>query len=261
MARVSDIYEKIAELAPVELKLGFDNVGLLVGSWEDEVDTVLCALDITQEVISEAERLGADLIVSHHPMFFELKNVTDSDTTGARVLRLARAGMAAVCMHTNLDIAPGGVNDALCETLGIADAEPFGAERCGRVGWAPEQSLAEFMAHVKTALGAGGLRFVDAGRPVRRVAVLGGAGGNEMTEAVEAGADTYVTADVKHHQFIDARELGVNLIDAGHFSTENVVVPVLASLIAEAFPKVDVRISEVHTQPERFYSCQEREYA
>ena len=172
-------------------------------------------------MIGEAAELGADLIVSHHPLFFELKNVTDSDTTSARVLHLARAGMSAICMHTNLDIAPGGVNDALCETLGIADA--------------------------------GGLRYVDAGRPVHHVAVLGGAGGNEMLEALEAGADTYVTADVKHHQFIDARELGLNLIDAGHFSTENVVVPVLASLIAERFPDVDVRVSEAHEQPEKFF--------
>ena len=253
MAKLSEIYEEIARLAPVELKLGFDNVGLLVGSWEDEIRSVLCALDITEAVIGEAAELGADLIVSHHPLFFELKNVTDSDTTSARVLHLARAGMSAICMHTNLDIAPGGVNDALCETLGIADAEPFGAERCGRVGWVPEQSMAAFLLHVKGALNAGGLRYVDAGRPVHHVAVLGGAGGNEMLEALEAGADTYVTADVKHHQFIDARELGLNLIDAGHFSTENVVVPVLASLIAERFPDVDVRVSEAHEQPEKFF--------
>ncbi len=253
MAKLSGIYEKITELAPVELKLGFDNVGLLVGSWEDEVERVLCALDITEDVIEEGRRIGADLIVSHHPLFFERKDVTDSDTAGSRVLRLARAGMSAVCMHTNLDIAPGGVNDALCAALGIGDAAPFGAEQCGRIGWVPEQDLFDFMAHVKGALGANGLRYVDAGRPVHRVAVLGGAGGDEMAEALEAGADTYVTADVKHHQFIDAGELGVNLVDAGHFPTENVVIPVLAELIAGAFPEVDVRISEVHAQPERFF--------
>ncbi len=253
MAKLSDLYGRIAELAPVELKLGFDNVGLLVGSWEDEVDRVLCALDITEEVIEEGKRLGADLLVSHHPLFFELKNVTDSDTTGSRVLHLARAGMSAICMHTNLDIAPGGVNDVLAGVLGISDAAPFGAERCGRVGWVEEQSLPDFMGRVKAALNAGGLRYVDAGRPVHRVAVLGGAGGNDMTDALEAGADTYVTADVKHHQFIDARELGLNLIDAGHFSTENVVVPVLAELIASSFPEVEVSVSRAHVQPERFF--------
>ena len=253
MAKLSCIYEEIARLAPVELKLGFDNVGLLVGSWEDEVRSVLCALDITEEVIGEASALGADLIVSHHPMFFELKNVTDSDVTGARVLHLARTGISAICMHTNLDIAPGGVNDTLSGLLGLEEAVPFGAERCGRIGWVPEQTMADFLSHVKGTLNAGGLRFVDAGRPVNHVAVLGGAGGNEMMEALEAGADTYVTDDVKHHQFIDARELGLNLIDAGHFSTENVIVPVLANLIAERFPDVEVRISRRHEQPEKFF--------
>lgn len=253
MVRITDIFDKLRELAPPELKLGFDNVGLLVGSWEDMIGRVLVALDITDDVIEEGREMGAELIVSHHPMFFELKNVTDSDVTGARVLKLARAGMSAICMHTNLDIAPGGVNDALAETLGIADAVPFGEEACGRIGWVEEQELGDFLARVKGALGAEGLRFVDSGRSVRRVAVLGGAGGGNMLEAVEAGADTYVTADVKHHQFIDAKELGINLIDAGHFSTENVVVPVLAELLRDEFSELDVRISHVHTQPERFF--------
>lgn len=253
MAKLSGIFDALTGLAPVELKLGFDNVGLLVGSWEDEIHRVLCALDITEDVIGEAEELGAELIVSHHPMFFELKTVTDSDAAGARALRLARAGMSAICMHTNLDIAAGGVNDTLAETLGLSDAEPFGAERCGRIGWVEEQELSDFMARVKGALNANGLRYVDGGRPVRRVAVLGGSGGNEMVEALEAGADTYVTADVKHHQFIDARELHLNLIDAGHFSTENVVVPVLAGLIVDAFPELEVTVSHVHSQPERFF--------
>lgn len=253
MAKVKDIFAALDALAPTHLKLGFDNVGLLVGAWDDEVERVLCALDITLDVIEEGRRMGAELIVSHHPMFFELKNVTDSDTTGQRVLALARSGMAAICMHTNLDIAPGGVNDALAEALGIENAVPFGGESCGRIGDVPEMALWDFMAEVKGALGADGLRFVDSGRPVRRVAVLGGAGGGNMMEAFEAGADTYVTADVKHHQFIDAKELGINLIDAGHFSTENVVVPVLAETIRGSFPELDVRISRVHAQPERFF--------
>ncbi len=253
MVKVSEIFEKLNELAPVDTKLDFDNVGLLVGSWEDEISRVLVALDITMDVIGEAKSMGAELIVSHHPMFFELKSVTDSDTTGGRVLALARAGMSAICMHTNLDKAFGGVNDALTEALGIEDAEVFGADAVGRVGYVPEQGLRDFMAHVKGALNADGLRFVDAGRPVNRVAVLGGAGGGELIEAVEAGADTYVTADVKHHQFIDARELGVNLIDAGHFSTENVVVPKLAELLENEFPDLEVAISRAHCQPERFF--------
>ncbi len=253
MVEIHEIFQALNELAPVEGKLGDDNVGLLVGSWEDRVERVLVALDITMDVIGEARSMGAELIVSHHPLFFERRDVTDSDPTGARILALARSGMSAICMHTNLDVAPGGVNDALCETLGLEDTETFGPEACGRVGYVPRQSLFDFMAHVKGALNAGGLRYVDAGRPVCRVAVLGGSGGGDMPDALAAGADTYVTADVKHHQFLDAAQMGINLIDAGHFSTENVVVPVLAGLLEERFPELEVRISRTHTQPERFF--------
>ncbi len=253
MAKVKEILATLEALAPTRLKMGFDNVGLLVGDGENEADRVLCALDITLDVIEEGRKMGAQLIVSHHPMFFELKAVNCSDIAGRRVLALAGSGMAAICMHTNLDIAPGGVNDALARTLGLEGVAPFGEESCGRIGDVPEMPLRDFLKIVKGALGADGLRFVDSGRAVRRVAVLGGSGGGNMTEAFEAGADTYVTADVKHHQFIDAGELGINLIDAGHFSTENVVVPVLAETIRRAHPELDVRISGVHRQPESFY--------
>lgn len=255
MTRVQDILRLLCEKAPPERKLGFDNVGLLVGRSTAEVGTALVALDITDEVIGEAVELGAGLIVSHHPLFFELKSVTDATWTGERALRLAERGIAAICMHTNLDAAEGGVNDALLRALGAAYAGELDPETgIGRVGELREaMPLSDFLARVKSALSANGLRYHDAGRPVRRVAVCGGSGGGEIALAHAAGCDTYVTADIKYDPFLEAKHLGMNLIDADHFCTENVVVPVLRDWLMAAFLDLRVCISAVHRQTARFF--------
>ena len=254
MARVRDIYDLLASKAPVEKKLDFDNVGLLVGRYGREVRRVLAALDITDEVIQEAAGLGADLIVSHHPLFFELRSVTDGTWTGERALTLAENRIAAICMHTNLDAARGGVNDALLSAVGCTYAGELDPETMiGRVGVRSETPLADFLAEIKASLGCAGLRYHDAGHPVHKVAVCGGSGGGEVALAHAAGCDTYVTADIKYDPFLEAKHLGMNLIDADHFCTENVVVPVLQDWITEAFPEVEVVTSSVHGQTARFF--------
>lgn len=254
MARVRDIFDLLASKAPVENKLDFDNVGLLVGRSDREVRRVLAALDITDEVIQEAAGLGADLIVSHHPLFFKLRSVTDATWTGERALTLAENRIAAICMHTNLDAARGGVNDALLSAVGCAYAGELDPETMiGRVGVRDEIPLTDFLSEIKAALGCAGLRYHDAGRPVHKVAVCGGSGGGEVALAHAAGCDTYVTADIKYDPFLEAKHLGLNLIDADHFCTENVVVPVLRDWIAEAFPETEVIISSVHGQTARFF--------
>lgn len=255
MPTVSDLCALLAQKAPPEKRLSFDNVGLLVGHPDAPVRRVLAALDITDEVIAEAADLGADLIVSHHPLFFELKTVTDETWTGARVLTLAENRIAAICMHTNLDAARGGVNDALlaavgCEYTGELDPET----QIGRVGLRPRPvPLGEFLEEIKHSLSCAGLRYHDAGRPVHRVAVCGGSGGGELALAHAAGCDTYVTADIKYDPFLEAKHLGINLIDADHFCTENVVVPVLRDWLLSAFPDVDVLLSRSHTQTAKFF--------
>lgn len=255
MITVNDIYKVLADRAPVEQKLDFDNVGLLVGRSDRPVGKVLTALDITDEVIQEAVEKNADLIVSHHPLFFDLKSVTDDTWTGERVLTLAENRIAAICMHTNLDAAQGGVNDALLAAVGCTyTGELDPTTMIGRIGvrQAPTD-LASFMCEIKTSLRCAGLRYHDAGRPVYKVAVCGGSGGGDIALAHAAGCDTYVTADIKYDPFLEARHLGINLIDADHFCTENVVVPVLQSWICEAFPSVEVTVSEVHGQTACFF--------
>ena len=254
MTTVSDVFDVLNEKAPVETKMSFDNVGLLVGRGSRPVTRIVTALDVTEQVIEEAADLGAELIVSHHPIFFELKSVTDGEQNGSRVLALAERGIAAICMHTNLDAAAGGVNDALMAALGGAVTGILEPDTgIGRVGTLPAPvPFADFLPFVKQALRSNGLRYHDAGRPVKCLAVCGGSGGGDIGLAAAAGCDTFVTADVKYSQFQEAAWRGINLIDGDHFCTENVVVPVLAGWLRAAFPEVDVRVSQVHRQTAQF---------
>ena len=130
------------------------------------------------------------------------------------------------------------------------EGNEWGLLRCGQV---QEQTLQDFLQNVKDQLGCKGLRYVDGGRPVRRVAVGGGSCASGMLDALDAGCDTFVTADVKYNQFWDAQDLGLNLIDAGHFHTENPVVAVLAAKLQAAFPEIEVKISESHADCMKFY--------
>lgn len=259
MATVKDIYALVDDLAPFNTQMDFDNAGLLVGRGEAEVTKLLLSLDITLPVVEEARAWGAQLILSHHPVIFHpVKRIVAGDPTGEVLTALLQSGLAALCAHTNLDVAVGGVNDALAEALGLTGLtvlEPMGRDARGRVFGLgrvgrTERSLPlpEFAARVKGALGAGGVRFVDVGRPVERVAVGGGACGSSLSAAWEQGCDVLVTADVKYDQFLEARALGIGLIDAGHYSTEQVVLPRLEKLLRKALPGVEVRQSAVHRE-------------
>ena len=263
MATVHDILTFLETLAPRSMKMDWDNVGLLCGSRRHEVTKVLVALDPFEGVCQEAADVGAQLVVTHHPLIFQaLKSITDETSIGRSIQLLCREGISAVNAHTNLDCAPGGVNDRLAASLGLKDIEvidPMGVDAEGREwgllrkGTVKEQSLSAFLSTVKSALGCEGLRYVDGGKPVRKVAVGGGACASELMDAVRAGCDTFVTSDVKYNQFWDAKDLGLNLIDAGHFYTENPVTTCLAEKIAAAFPEVEVKISETHRDCMKFY--------
>lgn len=258
MTNVGEVFAFLQKTVPFELQEGFDNAGFLLGRKNASVSKILVALDITEEVVQEAAEQGAQLIVSHHPVIFDsLKSVTDQTNTGRILLSLIENGIAAICAHTNLDAVEGGVNDALALRLGLAEigqlrqrgvdeqGRPYGI---GRVGLVPEQPLYDFAMAVRRLLGANGIRLVDGGKSVHMVAVGGGACADFMTDAVTQGCDTFVTSDVKYHQFLEARALGLNLVDAGHFPTENVVCPVLQGWLTQRFPQVAVSVSQRHTE-------------
>ena len=262
MVKVRDILEFIESIAPAYMKESWDNVGLNCGRMDRPVTKILVALDPFEEACQEAKDFGAQLLVTHHALIWKPGFVTDQNTQGQYTLFLIENGIAHINAHTNLDLAPGGVNDVLAQTLGLQEitvitpegtdpeGRPYGLLRSGTV---EEQALPVFLETVKKNLGCDGLRYVDGGKPVHKVAVGGGSCADGMFEAIAAGCDTFVTADIKYNQFRTAYELGLNLIDAGHFHTENPVVAVLAAKIQAAFPKIQVKISETHRDCMKFY--------
>lgn len=259
---VQNILDYLNKLAPAAMKYEWDNVGLLCGRRDQEVKKILVALDPFEHVCREAVEMGADLLVTHHPLIFRApKTVTTDDTVGRCILLLAANGISAVNAHTNLDCAPEGVNDVLAQVLGLTDVyvpDPMGTDGEGRpygllrAGLVEEQSLEQFLIHVKDKLGTPVLRYADGGKPVRKVAVGGGACGDAGPDALAAGCDTLVTADVKYNQFWDAHDLGLNLIDAGHFYTENPVMKPLADKLQSQFPEIEVCLSRAHTDCMKF---------
>ena len=260
MATVREIYQYLDGLAPFSLQMEFDNAGFLVGRGERAVSKILVSLDITEEVAEEAERWGAQLIVAHHPVIFHpVKALTDQSATGRVLLALAEGRMAAICAHTNLDAAQDGVNECLARALGLTELEQLhqdGVDRngrpygVGRVGRCPQAGCSgtEYARLVKEALGAAGVRLTDGGRPVSRVAVGGGSCGSMLGDAAALGCDTFVTADVKYDQFLEAKALGITLMDAGHYATEQVVCPKIVEYLARCFPALEVRMSRTHRE-------------
>lgn len=253
MPTVSEIAAFLEEKVPAALKMDFDNVGLLCGFPDTEVSRVLVVLDVTLEAVEEAASMGAELIVSHHPVIFTpMKTLLDTAPDGARVIRLIQNGISAVCLHTNLDRLEGGVNTALANAVGGEIDEYLDM---GCICTLPEgMSMETFLAQTRDALDAPDIRFYDAGRPAERIAVCGGAGGDVLYEAAQKGCDTVITGEIKHHQWIDGAQLGLNLLEAGHFSTENVVTPVLAEMLRTEYPDLDVCLSRMQGPLSRGYA-------
>ena len=249
MITVRDVESTLYNWAPSGLAASWDNVGLLVGAPDREVKKILTTLDITESVVDEAVQTGADLIVAHHPVmncaWHPVQTLRADDRQGRILTRLVENHISAICMHTNLDAAEGGVNDVLAEKLGLLDTQPLTEEKIGRVGTLKcEIPLVDFTRFVVKSLGCNGLRYTDCGKPVRRVAVGGGACGDYIAQAIALGCDTFVTSDLRYHDFLDTKEL--NLVDAGHFPTEQVIVPELCRRLQAAFSAVSVSTSVSH---------------
>lgn len=249
MTTVREIESFLYGWAPRELAESWDNVGLLVGDPEAAVERVLVALDITPQVVEEALERGCQLIVAHHPVmncaWHPVQTVRADDRQGKTLTALLRGGVAAICMHTNLDAAEGGVNDVLAQKLGLEELMPLTEEKIGRIGTLKcEMPLVEFTRFVIESLGCNGLRYTDCGKPVHRVAVGGGACGDYIPQAIAAGCDTFVTSDLRYHDFLDTTEL--HLIDAGHFPTEDVICETLVAYLQRAFPTAIVMKTAAH---------------
>lgn len=253
MPTVQEIEQALFAWAPKERAMSWDNVGHLLGDPKAEVSRVLVALDITESVAAEAAEKDCQLIVSHHPLmncnWNPVQTLRPDTPQGHLLLGLLKQNLSAICMHTNLDAAQGGVNDVLAETLGLQEVQPLSEDGIGRVGrLAAPLSLREFAEQVCHTLPGNGLRYVDAGKPVYRVAVGGGACGEYEAAALAHGCDTFVTSDLKYHQFLDAPGKGINLLDAGHFPTEDPVCEKLIRYLTVQFPMLTVQKSASHRE-------------
>ena len=250
MYTVREIRDKLNAAFPFETALSYDNVGLLVGHAGKKVSKALVSLDVTHEVIREARDLGAELIVSHHPVIFrERKNVTDESYTGGVVLDLIESGDAAIALHTNYDRAEEGNNRHLALALGAKDfavtEEGFAIE----FDLEEEISLEDFKAKVKSALADRAVRSVGEGK-VRRVITSCGAGISEemILRAKETDA-CIVTADVKHNYASMALDLGVKIVETTHYASEWAFTEKMAKYVAESFDGVEVIVSRHNINP------------
>lgn len=232
------IFEKLTDMAPLSLAVSGDNAGFLLGDKASNVEKAVICLDVTSSVVEFAKQNGANLIISHHPVIYNpLKSVTAENN---RVFDCLKNGISVISMHTNMDVAEKGVNDTLATVLGIKNITKIddGEGFVFRMGKLKEPMSAEgFAKFVKSKLG-GVIRYVDSGKNISTVAVLGGSGGDFWPIAKQNGADALVTADVKHSYFIDALENGFTLFDAGHFHTENVIVKSLLIRLQKEVPEV-----------------------
>ena len=247
--KVKDIIKVIEDFAPLSIQEGWDNSGLCVGSPEDEVTSVLLALDCTPELVDEAVSCGADMIVTHHPLIFSgLKKISPDDMVGEAVIKAIRAGISIYAAHTSADKVLEGVSGAMAAKLGLVNVtvldEDGEGTGLGAVGDLPQPMTAEqAVAFVK---GRFALKAMKTSRPsdgmISRVAMCGGSGGSLIKAARKAGAQLYISGDISYHNFFTSD--GFMIMDIGHYESEIEIVDILFSLIKKNFPTFAVRITQ-----------------
>jgi dinuclear metal center YbgI/SA1388 family protein len=235
-----EIIEMLETLSPAEYAEEWDNIGLLAGRRDKDVESVYIALDATDEVIDEAVSLGADMLITHHPLIFKkLSRINTDDFIGRRVYKLIRNDISYYAMHTNFDVM--GMADAAADELSLKDREVLNVtfeddiskEGCGRVGRLRKcMSIAELAELVKQKFNVPNVRvFGDLGDIAEIAAVIPGSGGGFIDDALSAGADVIITGDIDHHEGIDAVARGLTVIDAGHYGIEKLFIPYMEEFL------------------------------
>lgn len=259
--RCIEIVNKLKELAPPKLAENWDNVGLLVGDSNAEINKILISLDATKEVVDEAVDKKVDMILTHHPIIFKgVKNINTSSVLGRKIIKLIKNDICVYSAHTNLDAANEGLSTYLANMLQLEDSnilEPTNKfdilDQCGtgRIGYIEEMTLDELCNLVKDRLNLDRIRVIgDLKRKVKKIAVSPGSSMEFSETAYKKGADVYVTGDIKYHDAQEYREKGMALIDAGHFGTENIVISMFHDYIVEYFDdKLEIIASTVNSDP------------
>ncbi|MEO0899661.1 MAG: Nif3-like dinuclear metal center hexameric protein [Bacteroidota bacterium] len=257
-----DIAKALEEWAPLHLAESYDNVGLLVGSPQQEVNGILINLDMTESVVDEAIERGCNMVIAHHPIWFSgRKRLNGEDYVSRTIMKAVKHDILLYAFHTNLDNIRTGVNEKISEKLGLENlsilkprfpAEDIGA---GMIGDLPSPMKKEdFLHKVKDAFNCGGIRYADfPTEEISRVAVCGGSGSFLTAEAIKAGANALVTADITYHKFFD-NEGKILLMDIGHYESEQFTSELIMKYLSDFFPNFAIHLSKIRTNPVRYFA-------
>lgn len=269
--KIKEIATRLETWAPPVLAESYDNVGLLVGNPEAEVTGVLVNLDVTEALLEEAKEKGANMIITHHPIWFGgRKRLIGEDYVSRIIIAAIKNDIALYAIHTNLDNIREGVNRKICEKMGLenltilkpkrevpgylVEAHPQGSVGSGMVGtFASPMKKMEFFARVKEAFDCGGIRYADADLPeVQKVAVCGGSGSFLIEAAKKVGAQAFVTGDVTYHKYFDG-DGRILYLDIGHYESEQFTSELIVEYLSEIFPNFALYLSKLKTNPVKYY--------
>ena len=245
MVAVHNIYDYLDKIAPFKCQDSTDNCGLLVGDFDSKAEKILVCLDVTNEVINEAAKKRAELIIAHHPLMYRpVKKIMSNDP----VYALIRNNINFIAAHTNLDIADGGITDLMLELLGFLPSDVvIGGLRTGDAEYGKIAELdspltaKELAEKCKSAFSCTVVKYVDGGKPIKRVGLCSGGGGDLAEKALSMGCDAYICGDLRWDRHIFAKNCGLTLIDAGHFHTEDIFCADLVKKLKNEFPGLDVK--------------------
>lgn len=241
MITVKEIYDFLNANIPFDSQEAWDNSGIQTGDMSQEVNKIAVVLDVTADSLEKASKFGADIIVSHHPVIFRpVKRLTAGNIAYEAIKRR----ISIISSHTAFDAADGGVSDILLKRIGAVKRDAAeDINGCIRFGEVDDTDIKSFAKHVSDKLNAQ-VRFSDGGKTVQKVAVCGGSGCSLLGDVIALGADTFVTGDAGHHDFLDFQSAGINLIAAGHFETENIAMHSLAERIQDEFKDCTIKVLE-----------------
>lgn len=260
MSRVNDIIYEMEKLAPTYLKEDFDNVGLMVGDRSKNVKKVLLALDCTLKVIEEGKENNVDLIITHHPLIFRKPSSITTDTLqGRKIIELIKNDISLYSSHTNLDSVEGGLNSTIVSILGFEGGTLIETNLkdvkagLGRVVELKEKiTLEKLISNIKCKLSIDSLRVVKGANEVSKIAIINGSGQDFIGKAVAMGANCIITGDTTYHFASDYKEMGISIIDIGHFASEQIVFLKVMNNLRDKFENVEFLISKVEEDPYTF---------
>lgn len=253
--KCSEVIELMEEIAPKHLADDWDNVGLILGDFGKVIKHILVCLDITSPVVEYVEKANVDMIISHHPLIFKsIKKICMDNWKGNLISRLIKKDVCVYCAHTNLDYAEEGVNWQLALAVGLTEIENNGYTP-GMVGvLSPPQKLTEFINNIKKALRINNVKLISSiNKEINRVAVFSGSFDESILETIREDIDVLITGDIKYHTAIEISEMGMCVIDAGHFGTENIIVPQIAKWIWSEFPDIKISYNNIEIEPFKYY--------